>query len=349
MSQSSKKASAIKSKMQKQKSQTSKTGKGKSKNAVGTSMTVSNALAPVAIATNLTRGLGLNDIKGLRIGYLAGYTYVGNGTLGATLGVYFLDATQNHVFTTPAPILPSDAAIGQSYVADVFKHFMRRTYRSVRVHLLSLNPNTANVAVVNFAPVRGGGILPAVTASTSSPLSQAGVMGMNGHGQIASWQSAYADLSSFIAGGSGASQNEFNQATSAAAESSPSQASVSLASPCGFAIAGSATTAALEGLVLHAVIVEVVVDLLDFVASILPGGTVAGKSERFTPSDFPLSAASHGSVSLSDEKKVHDSVRASSRSDPIKEDYVELLRSAFSSPIGGAPLRVPSRIESRMN
>jgi hypothetical protein len=297
----------------------------------------------------------MDDIKGLRIAYLSGYTLVGNGTLGTTEAVYFLDNTVSKVFTSPVPILPSDAAIGQTYVGDVFKHFARRRYRQIKLHVLSLIPNTSNSMVANIAPLRGGNIAPTVSNTTGAALSQAGVMGMKGHMQIASWQSAVWDLTPFIAGGSGAAQDEFNSAISAAAESSPSQASVSLASPCGFAVSGLGATAAIEAVAVHAVIVELVVDLLDFVASITPGGTVSdGKSQPFVGSNVRDVAVmvKHGvriiPASVVDEKSPSNSnstaVQAFSRSVPSDEGYVAIH---YPSPLGGPPVRDPTRIESR--
>jgi len=304
--------------------------------------------APAARAFRMTRSLGLQDVEGLQISYLSGYLYVGNNTLGNNLSVYFVDSAGTHVFTSPVPLSPSDAAIGQSYVADVFKHFMRRRYRSIKLHCLSLQPNTTNNMVANVAPVRGGAITASVSTTTGSALAQAGVMGMKGHQQFPVWDGATYDLTPYIAGGSGSAQNEFNQSQSAAVESIPSAASLSLASPCGFAVSGSAITSTLEGENTHAVIIEMVVDLLDFVASILPGGTVNDpKSTRFQPNDLCSSSSSQLTKIENRDEKSQASIQvqtASSRLAPIDEGYVAIQQ---PSPLGGPPLRDPTRIESR--
>jgi hypothetical protein len=167
------------------------------------------------------------------------------------------------------PILPGDTflPVGQSYVQDVIKHFARRRYKSINVCLDSLNPATSNDMVVNFGPYRSGNFKVTANSDTTAALPQTAVMGMKDHLQLASWQSARINMNQYIAGGSGARQDEFNIESIPSTELNEPN-SVSQLAPCGFAISGSNGTTALRGTVVHAVIITVVFELLDFVSSL---------------------------------------------------------------------------------
>jgi hypothetical protein len=176
------------------------------------------------VRTKLSR-LGLGDIKRLVMSWVAGYTYVGDGTNGTAASVYFLPASAG----TPkwlvrgfvagsssgqVPIAGSDPDLGQAYIADVEKHFQRKIIRAMRLRLDSLQPSTSNNMMVVVAPSRGPGgtaasvpityATAAVTANTVENVSS-----MKGSFPVDSWESKVCDITEFIAGGSGAKQNEF--------------------------------------------------------------------------------------------------------------------------------------------
>jgi len=76
------------------------------------------------------------------------------------------------------------------------------------------------------------------------------------------------DLTPFIAGGSGANQNEFNVQASNVGLWGTS-ADFELNSPAGFAVGGSVATPSLYGTDLHMVVIEEVVDMLDFTGAVI--------------------------------------------------------------------------------
>jgi hypothetical protein len=239
------------------------------------------------VRTKLSR-LGLGDIKRLVMSWVAGYTYVGDGTNGTAASVYFLPASAG----TPkwlvrgfvagsssgqVPIAGSDPDLGQAYIADVEKHFQRKIIRAMRLRLDSLQPSTSNNMMVVVAPSRGPGgtaasvpityATAAVTANTVENVSS-----MKGSFPVDSWESKVCDITEFIAGGSGAKQNEFEISKGPAVGTSiyvtsgvyPVDAGVGCIPGC-FAIAGNCTTAGLNGTKVHLVSIEQEVDLIDFV------------------------------------------------------------------------------------
>lgn len=227
-----------------------------------------------AVASHAAR-IGMSDLIAHRISWIAGYTYVGDGTLGATDSVYFRPAGATTDVTTGAtgagmvPFLSTDAQIGQTYLADVEKHFARKRVRRAAVRLVSLQPSTANSCMVQVAPVRGPGAsgdTNPLTASIVAAPVLANVMGMSGSKSVASWEHATIDMTPFIAGGSGATQDEFSIAATDGDSAWGSGAiDVSGIAPCAFVITGQNSTAALRGTNVHAVILEETVDLLDFI------------------------------------------------------------------------------------
>lgn len=220
----------------------------------------------------------MTDLKAHRISWLAGYTLVGNGTLGATDSVYFTAPNQTTI--TPAsagggmvPVLGADPAIGQTYVSDVEKHYSRKRIRECRLHFIPVQPSTANSAMVYVGPVRGPGSSGDSLAATGTGAAPTvpNVIGMAGSKGFASWEHASIDLTPYIAGGSGPQQNEFaisRDGDDASSQWGNGNMDLDLICPCAFVISGQNSTPALRGTVLHMIVVEQVVDLLDFIGGV---------------------------------------------------------------------------------
>lgn len=236
-----------------------------------------------AVVRSRVTKTGLSDIIGHKVAWVAGYTYVGNGTNGTNNAVYF--QTKNALWLIQGfgvtssglvPIGSSDGSVGASYVKDIEKHFARKIIRRMKIHVDSLQPSTANNMMAVIAPSRGPGGLPAsvpialATAAVTSNTVE-NVSSMSGAFTVNSWESRTVDITRFIAGGSGALQNEFeigNTAFNGQFYTTTAVASgddgVDLVPAC-FGVAGNSTTAALAGTLVHQITIEQEVDLLDYV------------------------------------------------------------------------------------
>jgi len=263
--------------------QTRKQGDGRLSSALVYTTGLGGQSVGAAIANNLVPRAGMSDIMRHRFAWLVGQVYVGNGTLGTTDQVYFEDRDAN-LYTYLTPISPGDPYLGESYVTDVIKHYARKRVLSIRLYFVPEYPSTSNSMLVNLAPYRGGNFVPTITTSTTGAPSVAGVLGMQDNLSFTSWQSAMLDLTPYVAGGNGPSQNEFNMSASAAEESSPSAASNSLDVPCGFCLTGTNGTSGLRGLQTHLVIAEITMDLMDYIGGITPSGVEMRPGERLRPS-----------------------------------------------------------------
>jgi hypothetical protein len=231
--------------------------------------------APAARASHATN-VGMDDLRAHRISWLAGTTYVGDGTLGIADQVYFRPAGQTtnvvpgNTGSGMVPILAADTRIGQTYVSDIEKHYSRKVIRSLKLRLISLVPSTANSAMVYIGPVRGPGAAGdciTVTTATAAP-TIANTLGMSNVQSAASWEHRTLDLTPYVAGGSGAKQNEFaisrNGDDVSTAWGDGNQDLTGVA-PCAFVISGTCATAALRASNLHFVVIEQVCDFLDFI------------------------------------------------------------------------------------
>jgi hypothetical protein len=234
-----------------------------------------------SITTSIRTRMGVSDLKKLCIGWLAGYTYVGNNTLGTNDSVYYVDSTVTYTMPSFVPVLLADALLGQSYVTDIAKHFARVKITKLHAEFLSLNPSTSNSMVANVAPHRGGNLQWTLKTDTTAAITQASVLGAQGQIQIASWQNGFIDLTPYIAGGSGQRQDEFSQYSAAESDLYGTTAAtaddaevLSLLSPAGLAVSGSNATTALRGTKIHAILLQAEIDLLDFT-----GGISSGVSE----------------------------------------------------------------------
>jgi len=267
--------------------------------------------APAARFTDMTRSVGMKDLQAHEVSYVAGYVYVGNGTNGATDGVYFRCAGVNGIVPNAGsyaqggqvPILPADVNIGQTYVKDIEKHYSRKRVRRIKMTLVSLQPATSNSMVVAVAPIRGcgqsGETAYAWTTTDAAPTLQ-NTLGMAGAKSCASWESLTLDLTPYIAGGSGADQKEFSVATDASdAAWGNADLDLDMVAPCAFIVSGQNSTSALRGTNTHYVLVSMVLDYLDFIA----GNPVLFPAIVFTAEEYRTLARL---VLNSSEKSIRD-------------------------------------------
>jgi hypothetical protein len=240
------------------------------------------------VQTRLSR-LGMSDITRHRIAWVAGYTYVGDGTNGAANSVLFEDATSTHLLlgysagisSGLCPILAADPNVGQAYIQDIEKHYARKRINRMWLRIESLQPSTSNNMMVVVAPRRGcpavgglntGGVgdwrVLATAGATGNTV--ANVSSMKGAMSVDSWETKSLDITDFIAGGTGPKQNEFelgSLATSNATLVSQFQDLLGVAPAC-FAIAGNSTTAGLQGTKVHQVVIEQECDYLDYIGGL---------------------------------------------------------------------------------
>jgi hypothetical protein len=232
--------------------------------------------------------LGMPDLRNMTLKYVTGYTFVGNGTNGDANAVYFVPYSggtpkwlvQGYTSTYSSgmiPIAPADPDLGNSAMADVLKHYSRIVIKKAWIYLNSLQPSTTNNMMVVLAPARGAG-----GAATSWPVTFAtasvtantvpGVESMKGSDTCGSWENHMWDCTDFIAGGSGARQNEFDLQTFLSGDHSIYVTTATVPSidldgvvPFCFSVGGNNTTSALQNTNVHTVSIELEVDLLDWV------------------------------------------------------------------------------------
>jgi hypothetical protein len=208
--------------------------------------------------------------------WVCGYTYVGTSnevvfvTQNATYqGAPYVAGTSSGLI----PILSSDTNLGQAYCADIEKHFARKVVKRMWIHVDSLQPSTTNNMMSVFAPRRGGATALTAdfvnTGSVHTANTVSNVSSMKGAFSVDSWETKCIEISDYIAGGSGAKQNEF-EIGSLTGATTVVAATVDLdgVAPACFALAGNSTTAGLQGTKVHQISIEQEVDLLDFVGGI---------------------------------------------------------------------------------
>lgn len=240
------------------------------------------------VSTRLSK-MGLSDIRGHLVTWIAGTSWVGNGTDGTTNSVYFATASKTYLIggfgsgsSGAAPVLGADTDVGATYVKDIEKHYQRKVIRKAWINVDSLQPSTSNNMMLVVAPSRGGGqgqtSLP-ITFATSAVTanSVAGVSSMNGAFCVDSWQSKRVDVTKFIAGGSGAKQNEFEIGNNLGAgygypfysggSDNPTDMVCQGVVPFCFSVAGNNTTSALQGTSVHQISITLLVDYLDYIGN----------------------------------------------------------------------------------
>jgi len=250
----------------------------------GGKIAVSSAPAPVTFGYTVASRAGLSDFDNIRMQYVAGYIYIGNGTLGAAAGVYFQPAGNTGFVAAastgiaPVAIAPADTTFGVAYVTDIFKHFQRWVCHSVRLHFVPISTasSTSTGVDVVVGPIRGCAVDVILSSTTTAPNSVSSLIGATGARQFPVWQSHTVDLTPYIAGGSGSRQNEFNMGMQNIV-SAETVGDLSQAIPCAFYIAGDAPASTYNGLQLMRVWVEMTVTLKDFIGGmniVYPGANV---------------------------------------------------------------------------
>jgi len=216
--------------------------------------------------------IGMPDLMAHTVSWIAGSVYIGNNTLGANDGVYFLDSTGTYTVSQPVPVLGSDTNVGATYVAALEKLYRRKRYRRIRVCFLAIQSSTTNNMTLTVAPIRGPpdiGETGLGKTDTTAAIAQSAVMSMTGPKTVDSFEDAIIDLTPYIAGGAGSAQNEVaiggQQATTSAVTSVAQLLGVS---PAAFVVGGNSTVTALRGSKTHQVVIETVVDYLDFVGAV---------------------------------------------------------------------------------
>jgi len=222
-----------------------------------------------------TSYIGIPKFKSLKLSYVTGAALIGNGTLGAANGVYFANAAGTNILQTPPcpiPVAPSASDIGASYILGIFKFFRRVVFLKLKLHAIATQSSTTNNMTLTIAPIRGP---PSQTETSNAvfgtgtaavPYTQQNLLGFNGNKTIDSFESATWDLTPYIAGGSGAKQNEYAigaEGLSAAVLADATDDHLGVI-PTSFVVAGNSTVTALQGSITHLLVVEIEVDLLDF-------------------------------------------------------------------------------------
>lgn len=224
---------------------------------------------------------GMSDIRKLRVSWLAAYIFVSDGTIGAAGSVFLQSASKNWLVCGSsgassgwAPISSTDGDFGQPYVDDILKHFSRKVIRKMWCHIDSLDPSTSNsmVTVLGFArgPAGAAQGLPG-NAGASFPANSIGnVASCKGSITLNSWEHASVDISEFIAGGSGANQNEFNNQGAPGTGKiwttnvTPTTVDLDGFVPASMCAAGQCSTVGLQGKSVHQIVIEQEIDCLDY-------------------------------------------------------------------------------------
>jgi hypothetical protein len=193
------------------------------------------------------------------------------------------------------------------------------------------------------AAIRGGSNAFDTVASSSASataIPYTNVLSMTGSKQCASWEPLELDLTPFIAGGSGANQNEF-AISSTIASNTPAQEGNQLVPSC-IAFAGNCSTSALNGTKTHAIVISQIIDLLDFTGGIVPVDPVgidSDNKESFQPfSNNNLSTSKQ--IDLDEEyqsflafKEHHAKLHEIKESSENDDDYTSVPTTTISNSI----------------
>lgn len=229
--------------------------------------------------------MGIADKVHLR--WRVGALYIGNGTRGVA-GYGYLDCYNAADYIVirdtsdggyGCPIMPQDAYVGEPYCADVLKHFARIRYHKILLHMDTTTAATSSNAVFAIAPTEGASQVGAVTTtgtSTSTVLQLSDVEGMDGAVTVRAWDNVTINMTPYIAGGSGAKQNEFdlNEGFNHSLASGYSGEFRGVV-PCCFVVGGANGT---SGAAYHNVWCEAWIDLLDFLANATPSNIARARS-----------------------------------------------------------------------
>jgi len=221
--------------------------------------------------------MGVNGA--VHITWQIGVLRQGNGTIGASNRGYIdVFNSVDYIIVRDTsdggygcPILPQDPYVGQSYAADLLKHFARIRYHKIVLHAdTSTSATTGNVTFA-IAPTSGAsqvGFATQTGTSTAVVLVLGAVEALEGSKTIRAWDNVSMDMTKYIAGGSGPKQNEFdiNQGFNSTIVSGTSGEFRDVV-PCCFVVGGQGGT---DGSIYHNVWAEAWVELIDFLAADVP-------------------------------------------------------------------------------
>lgn len=305
---------------------------------------------------------GISDIHGLTLSYVAGTVCVGNGTVGIAdqcsfyPGANITTVTGNSYASNLAPVAPANGTVsqisagvawGRSYIEDIWKHFARKRYHSIRVRYVpsGTGSNTINGITIAAAPYRGSAAVYSVSNTNGGSLSEESILSMKGSLQCPSYEPFEIDLTPYIAGGSGSKQNEFFVDTYNIG-SYPTSGSSGAIVPACFVFGGRSVTAAVRGFPVGKILVTMVVDLLDFTGNLF--SSFSGLDEK-TPLSSPAvpdvkGMAATAASGTSDVKNTS----CSSPTNSLAGDYIKPVLSHEPPSTGwfgqrSAPIPVPDK------
>jgi hypothetical protein len=212
------------------------------------------------------------------VSWVAGTVYIGNGALGANDSVYFRPTGAAVVLVGTAsgaichvPVAGSDSVVGNSYLTDMAKHFARKRVYRQWITLRHISSSTANDATVIVAPIAGPGTVASTVsyaAAVTTGANLTSIESMQGNQPVACYRDATIDMTSYIRGGAGPKQNEFNISavgtTTTAIGSGVDQAGTVGSA---FAIGGNNTTVALRGANTHTVVITQEIEFIDWLGT----------------------------------------------------------------------------------
>jgi len=225
-------------------------------------------MAPAAVSVGWNRKMGLPDMK-MRLSWQMGTVFVGNGTLGASGSVYFRNLAGS-IYVSGVPVALNDSAtyLVPSYLQDVVKHFARCAVQKLRIRAVPIVSSTSNSATLFIAPIRGGQFFSVAPVNdTTASLTVAQMMTMKGVVGGAVYEEFGLDLTPYLAGGSGAKQNEVAVANEEFTSSTTVGADAQTL--CGITIGGNVITTSLNGYNTHYLLVDAELSLLDFIGGVV--------------------------------------------------------------------------------
>jgi hypothetical protein len=276
--------------------------------------------APLARVTKLSSmKIGLMDRRSEEISFVTGKVTTGlTGTLGTTGNVYFQDLG-GAVWNGIIPVVLNDTSLVRvpSYVTDVLKHYARVKVQGAELDLLPVSSSANNGTTILCAPVRGA-VQNAGASATTGALAQntaTQLLSMAGSCQFGSWERQRIGLTSSIAGGSGAGQNEFSSSNQGWQDSS-GDTQIQPGGICGFAISGTAQSLLTTVFTTHLVVVRLRVDLLDFI-----GGLYSTNSFAERPPELKEQSHAQGpALANASQMTGRPSQRTAPMSSPIATD-----------------------------
>jgi len=227
--------------------------------------------AAVGFLTSGPRGKA-SDIKDFTFNYIWGGTVVGDsahtgqgGFLNFTPAAYL--GTTNAICTSGVcPVAPGDTAWGLPGFGQIMVQFTRIVFKRLMLEVIPVRGSSTDTGLVCIAPVRGFNYAVTWGTSSSTSISASTVIDMSGSKMFPMWEGAKLDLTPYIAGGSGAKENEFP--TLGFLNNSNSQTneiSDWLSIPCGIILGGQ--TQVTSNFQTHIFRVHATVDLLDWTAN----------------------------------------------------------------------------------